>query len=97
MLQKLHAMGLVVYERYRGLTLTQKGEQIARYGKQKHVTITEFLQSLGVPEKMAQSDAEGIEHHVHKYTIQRMELFVKYAKKHPGWFTKLLRPIDYAN
>ena len=30
MLQRLHRMGLIVYERYRGLTLTPKGQQLAR-------------------------------------------------------------------
>ena len=30
MLQKLHAMGFIVYERYRGLTLTSSGERLAK-------------------------------------------------------------------
>jgi Mn-dependent DtxR family transcriptional regulator len=86
MLQKLHGAGLIVYERYRGLTLTGKGEQIARFSQQKHKTITEFLQILGVGEKIAKSDAEGIEHHVHKNTIRRMQSFVDFVSKHPAWF-----------
>jgi Mn-dependent DtxR family transcriptional regulator len=46
--QRLDAMGLVVYERYRGLTLTEKGEDMARVVRQKHNTIIKFLQILGV-------------------------------------------------
>ena len=46
--QRLDAMGLVVYERYRGLTLTEKGEDMARAVRQKHNTIIKFLQILGV-------------------------------------------------
>jgi Mn-dependent DtxR family transcriptional regulator len=96
MLQRLHGMGLIVYERYRGLTLTTKGEEIARFSKQKHTTITEFLQTLGVPEKIAKSDAEGIEHHVHKNTIRQMRHFVDYVNKHPAWF-KAFEDADIKN
>ena len=51
MLQRLDGMGLIVYERYRGLRLTAKGEEMARFIKQKHITIIRFLQILGVGEK----------------------------------------------
>jgi DtxR family manganese transport transcriptional regulator len=86
MLQKLHGMGLIVYERYRGLTLTNSGERLARSIQQKHLTILKFLRILGIEEKIAQSDAEGIEHHVHKNTIDRIGRFVDYATQHPSWY-----------
>ena len=86
MLQKLHGMGLIVYERYRGLTLTSSGERLARSIQQKHLTILKFLRILGVEEKIAKSDAEGIEHHVHKNTIARIRHFVDYATQHPSWY-----------
>jgi len=86
MLQRLDGMGLIVYERYRGLRLTDKGEEMARLIKQKHVTTIRFLRILGVGEKNAQLDAEGIEHHVHKDTVNRMEHFVDFVSKHPSWF-----------
>jgi len=86
MLQRLDGMGLIVYERYRGLRLTNKGEDMARFIKQKHSTIIRFLQILGVGEKNAKLDAEGIEHHVHKDTVNRMERFVDFVGKHPSWF-----------
>ena len=85
MLQKLHAKGFIVYERYRGLTLTSSGEQLAKSVQQRHRTILKFLRLLGVEEKIAKSDAEGIEHHVHKDTVNRMERFVEYAEQHPSW------------
>src|SRR5208282_4978177 len=43
MLQKLHAMGLIVYERYRGLILTTSGERLAKSVQQRHLTILKFL------------------------------------------------------
>ncbi len=86
MLQRLDEMGLIVYERYRGLRLTDKGEEMARFIQQKHTTIIRFLQILGVGEKHAKFDAEGIEHHVHKDTLNRMERFVDFVGKHRSWF-----------
>ena len=85
MLQRLHAKGFIVYVRYRGLTLTSSGEQLAKSMLQRHRTILKFLRILGVEEKIAKSDAEGIEHHVHKDTVNRMERFVDYAEQHPSW------------
>ena len=86
MLQKLHAKGFIVYERYRGLTLTSNGERLARTIQQKHLTILKFLCIMGIEEKIAKSDAEGIEHHVHKNTIDRIRRFVDYAAQHPTWY-----------
>ena len=89
MMQKLNGMGLIVYERYRGLILTDKGEEMARFMRHKHAIIVEFLQILGIEEKTAKMDAEGIEHHVHKVTIRRIERFVKFANTHPSWFKEI--------
>jgi Mn-dependent DtxR family transcriptional regulator len=86
MLQRLHRMGLIVYERYRGLTLTPKGQQLARNIQQTHLTILKFLRIFGIEEKTAQEDAEGIEHHLHKATIERIGHFVDFVDEHPSWF-----------
>jgi DtxR family manganese transport transcriptional regulator len=86
MLRRLHSMGLILYERYRGLTLTASGERLARSVQQKHLTILRFLRLLGIEESTARLDAEGIEHHVHKGTIDRMTRFVQYVAQHPSWY-----------
>ncbi len=86
MLQRLHAKGFIVYERYRGLTLTSSGERLARSVQQRHLVILKFLQILGIEEKTAKADAEGIEHHVHKATVDRFARFADYAVQHPTWF-----------
>ena len=85
MLQRLHAKGFIVYERYRGLTLTSSGEQLAKSVQKRHCTLLKFLRILGVEEKIAKSDAEGIEHHVHNITIDRIARIVEYAEQHPSW------------
>lgn len=86
MLQRLHGKGLVVYERYRGITLTDRGKRLARSVEQRHLVITRFLRILGVSEAIANSDAEGIEHHVHAATIERITRFVDFVGKNPTWF-----------
>ena len=86
MIQKLDGMGLVDYERYRGLTLTEKGEKMAKFSQRKHVSISQFLRLLGIEEKTANEDAEGLEHHVHKETLNRIERFVNFVNEHPSWF-----------
>lgn len=93
MLQRLHGMGLLVYERYRGITLTAKGERLARSVKQRHLVIAKFLQILGVAENTANSDAEGIEHHVHRATIERISSFVDFVEKNHGWFETFQRTL----
>jgi Mn-dependent DtxR family transcriptional regulator len=96
MLQRLHKMGLVVYERYRGITLTGKGERLARSVEERHLVITRFLRIIGVGENIANSDAEGIEHHVHKATIDRIAQFVDYVGKNKAWFGAFERTIKDA-
>jgi Mn-dependent DtxR family transcriptional regulator len=86
MLQRLDRMGLIRYERYRGLTLTPNGEQRAKTIQRTHLTILKFLRVFGIEEKVAKEDAEGIEHHVNKTTIERISRFVEYVNKHPAWF-----------
>jgi Mn-dependent DtxR family transcriptional regulator len=92
MLQRLHGMGLVVYERYRGITLTERGKRLARSVEQRHLVITRFLRILGVSESIANSDAEGIEHHVHEATIERINKFVDFVEKNKAWFDVFDRP-----
>ena len=86
MLRRLDRMGLIRYERYRGLTLTPNGEQRAKTIQRTHLTILRFLRVLGIDEKVAKEDAEGIEHHVNKTTLERISRFVEYVDEHPSWF-----------
>ena len=94
MLQRLDRMGLVDYERYRGITLTSNGERLAKSVKERHLVIAKFLQILGVAENVANSDAEGIEHHVHKVTIDRITRFVDFVAKNQAWFDTFQRSLS---
>jgi len=78
MIQKLAKRGLVVYERYRGVTLTKEGENIAKEVLNKHEILKGFLMMLGVDERIADKDACRIEHCVHPETIKRLSAFLEF-------------------
>lgn len=86
MIQNLHNQGFLIYEKYRGIVLTQKGERLAKSVKERHELIADFLKILGVDDETAQVDSEGIEHHLHSITIDRITKFVKFAQENPKWF-----------
>ncbi|NBR58886.1 MAG: transcriptional regulator MntR [Opitutaceae bacterium] len=54
---------------YRAIFLTPRGERLAKICQRRHEVVVAFLQSLGVPPKIAERDAEGIEHHVSPRTL----------------------------
>jgi DtxR family manganese transport transcriptional regulator len=77
-LQRLRRDGLVTSLPYRSIFLTSAGRRLSEESRHRHEVVVEFLQSLGVPETAAQSDAEGIEHHVSRETL---DAFVRHLKK----------------
>lgn len=88
MFQKLKEKGYIHYEKYRGVTLTPKGLDIAMRTKKKHETLKEFLVILGVPEDIANNDACRIEHVVNCETMKRLTKFVSFVQdfdERPRW------------
>jgi DtxR family manganese transport transcriptional regulator len=68
-IRRLQRDGLVTTQPYRSIFLTDRGRKLAEESRQRHTIVLNFLKSLGIPESVAQSDAEGIEHHVSKETL----------------------------
>lgn len=66
---RLQKAGFVHSQPYRAIFLTDKGRNLAEVCKNRHETVVAFLRSLGVPERVAEMDAEGIEHHVSADTL----------------------------
>ena len=79
-IQRLQAQGYIKREPYRSLFLTLKGQKIASYSKKRHNTVYNFLLNLGLDAKTAEVDSEGIEHHVSKKTLIKMEKFNRSKK-----------------
>lgn len=80
-LQRLRRAGLVTFLPYRSIFLTTAGRRLADEARHRHEVVVEFLQSLGVPSTAANSDAEGIEHHVSRETL---EAFEKHLRRRRG-------------
>jgi DtxR family manganese transport transcriptional regulator len=70
---RLRRDGYVFAEPYRSIALTDKGRRLAEASRRRHQLVVEFLRALGVPEPVAQNDAEGIEHHVSPATLAAFE------------------------
>ena len=72
-LQRLRRNGLITSLPYRSIFLTAAGKRLSEESRHRHEVVVEFLQSIGVPDPVAQSDAEGIEHHVSRETLAAFE------------------------
>ena len=68
-LRRLQREGYVSAQPYRASFLTDAGRKLATECQHRHGIVVAFLRSLGVPEKSAEIDAEGIEHHVSPATL----------------------------
>lgn len=80
MVQKLDKDGYLVYEKYRGLTLTKKGEKLGKRLVMRHELLEQFLRLIGVDEDKIYDDVEGIEHHLSWNSIDRISDLVNYFK-----------------
>lgn len=77
-IKRLQREGLVTSLPYRSIFLTAGGQKLSEESRRRHETVVDFLKSLGVPEVVAQSDAEGIEHHVSQETLRA---FTKHLRR----------------
>ena len=89
MTQRLDETGYLKYEKYRGIRLTDEGVRIAQNIRNRHGLLADFFKMIGVDEESANSDAEGIEHHLHPETIKRLEDFMNVLKKYPSLFKRV--------
>ena len=79
-LGRLKREGLIKSQPYRSIFLTAKGKRLADKSRKRHELVVEFLLALGVPRKDAETDAEGIEHHISPRTLQAMKRFAARAR-----------------
>jgi DtxR family manganese transport transcriptional regulator len=77
-IKRLQRLGLVTSQPYRSIFLTPSGRSLARQSRERHEVVVQFLTALGIPTSVAESDAEGIEHHVSRETLAA---FVKHLQR----------------
>jgi DtxR family manganese transport transcriptional regulator len=75
--QRLQREGYVTTQPYRSIFLTEKGRAVAAESRARHDLVLRFLMALGVTADVAETDSEGIEHHVSQETLQAMRRFLE--------------------
>lgn len=73
---RLKREGLATSQPYRGVFLTDAGTALADRVRARHRTVVSLLIAVGVPEDVAELDAEGIEHHVSDNTLAAFEKYL---------------------
>ncbi|OHX53827.1 transcriptional regulator MntR [Planococcus faecalis] len=89
MVQKLDKDGYLIYERYRGLVLTPRGQKLGKRLLERHGLLEQFLQLIGVDEERIYEDVEGIEHHLSWNSIDRITDLVQLLEESPDFRDKL--------
>ena len=75
-LARLKREGLVTSRPYRGVFLTEAGTAMAERVRARHRLVVALLTAVGVPPEAAETDAEGIEHHISEVTLQAFERYL---------------------
>nr|WP_279577093.1 transcriptional regulator MntR [Planococcus ruber] len=89
MVQKLDKDGYLIYERYRGLMLTPRGQKLGKRLVKRHDLLEQFLRLIGVEEERIYGDVEGIEHHLSWNSIERIADLVQVLEEDPALLQKL--------
>ncbi|WP_321363178.1 manganese-binding transcriptional regulator MntR [uncultured Celeribacter sp.] len=74
---RLKRDGFATSRPYRGVFLTEEGAELAERVRARHRTVVALLVAVGVPEEVAELDAEGIEHHVSEQSLKAFEDFLE--------------------
>jgi len=94
MLQRLAEEGLVEYEKYSIIRLTQQGQKIGSYLINRHNVLEEFLRLIGVPDVL--EDAERIEHNISATAMSGIARLLQFFKGNPerwaSWQAHLSSP-----
>ncbi|MDR1576225.1 MAG: metal-dependent transcriptional regulator [Treponema sp.] len=81
-LKNLEEQGLLEHERYRRVNMTKEGIRQATDIRERHSTLTMFLQDVvGVSGETAEKDACKMEHLLSEETLKKIKILVKQKKK----------------
>jgi len=87
MVQKLGKLGLLHYERYGIVRLTEKGKRLGAYLLKRHEIIERFLKIIGVEEKLL-VNVELIEHNVTDGALEKIEILNSFFETEPDILKK---------
>lgn len=78
-LQRLTANHLIENTTHKPICLTEEGRALAHECAVRHSIVLTFLLKLGVSEKNAKLDSEGLEHHISAETLECMKKYISKA------------------
>jgi Mn-dependent DtxR family transcriptional regulator len=93
MIQRLDAEGFVIYERYRGVVLTEKGGEVGAEIARRHEVLTRLLAGFGLDPKTVHEDVEGMEHHISRQTLDVLTLLMEELESNTDLVRKLKRKL----
>ena len=81
---RLKREGLATSKPYRGVFLTEAGQALAEKARARHRLVVGMLMAVGVPERQAELDAEGMEHHASETTLRAFAVYLGGSKQTGG-------------
>lgn len=72
MVQKLAKEKYLIYEKYRGITLTPSGYELGKHLVARHKMLESLFRIINVDEETIHEGIEGIEHHLSQGTLDRI-------------------------
>lgn len=90
MVQKLGRLGLLRYERYGIVRLSEEGEKAGKFLLDRHNTIEKFLRNIGVEQNLL-VNVELIEHNVTDNALSKIELLNRFLEEQPEILEKYNR------
>jgi DtxR family manganese transport transcriptional regulator len=76
-IRRLQEQGYLNTSNQKPVVLTAKGKKTAAFSKERHNILLDFFIKIGVPEKIAEQDTEGTEHHISDTTLQCLKKLIK--------------------
>jgi Mn-dependent DtxR family transcriptional regulator len=81
-IQKIKKLGLVDYEKYGIITLTDDGNYLGDFLLRRHNIIDDFLKNIGIEEKRLK-ETEMLEHDISVKTLENIYLLNKFLEHNP--------------
>ncbi|NMB07671.1 MAG: DtxR family transcriptional regulator [Tissierellia bacterium] len=88
--QKLRDLGMVDYEKYGVIQLTEEGERLGKFLLERHNIIEEFLKIIGT-EATRLRDTEIMEHGVSISTLRNISILNKFLLVNPDIMEQFIR------
>ncbi len=82
--QKLAELDFLIYRPYGIIQLTEQGTTMGKFLLQRHNTLKDFLEKLGLTDTLLQ-DTEMLEHHVSVALLENINVFLLFLESHPAF------------